>query len=128
MKRYLMMAATYLGANAVAMLLAALILGPGFEVSFTSFVMAVALFTVVQAVAKPILEKLAAKRLPQIMGSLSLIVVFLGLWVTDIFTAGMTIDGISNWLAATLIIWLSSLIVEIALPYFVFPSMRQPKT
>ncbi len=127
MKRYLMMAATYLVANAVAMLLAALILGPGFVIDFLSFAMAVALFTVVQALARPILEKLAAKRLPQIMGSLSLIVVFLGLLVTDTLTAGMTIDGISNWLAATLIIWLVSLVVEIALPYFVFTALRQPR-
>ncbi len=80
----------------------------GFRGQLTSFVMAVALFTVVQAVAKPILEKLAAKRLPQIMGSLSLIVVFPGA-VGDGHLHRRHGDRRHLELAAaTLIIWLST--------------------
>ena len=122
MKKFLVAATTYGIANAAAILFAAIILGPGFEIGFLGFLMAVVIFTAVQAIARPILEKLAAKNLPQIMGSLSLITVFVGLWITDMAVAAMSIDGLSNWLAATLIVWLVSLIVEIALPH-IFKSL-----
>lgn len=125
MKKFLVASVTYAIANAAAILFAAIILGPGFEIGFLGFLMAVLIFTAVQAIARPVLEKLAAKNLPQIMGSLSLITVFLGLWVTDMALAAMSIDGLSNWLAATLIVWLVSLIVEIALPH-IFKSLSAP--
>ncbi len=123
MKKFLVATTTYGIANAAAILFAAIILGPGFEIGFLGFLMAVAIFTAVEAIARPILEKLAAKNLPQVMGSLSLITVFLGLWITDMAVAAMSIDGLSNWLAATLIVWLVSLIVEIALPH-IFRSLN----
>ncbi|MCF1707254.1 phage holin family protein [Tabrizicola sp. J26] len=122
MKKFLVAATTYGIANAAAILFAAIILGPGFEIGFLGFLMAVVIFTAVQAIARPILEKLAAKNLPQIMGSISLITVFVGLWITDMAVSAMSIDGLSNWLAATLIVWLVSLIVEIALPH-IFKSL-----
>ncbi len=125
MKKFLVATATYGIANAAAILFAAIILGPGFEIGFLGFLMAVLIFTAVQAIARPILEKLAAKNLPQIMGSLALITVFLGLWITDMAVSSMSIDGLSNWLAATLIVWLVSLIVEIALPH-IFKSLSAP--
>ncbi|PZQ97209.1 MAG: hypothetical protein DI533_15050 [Cereibacter sphaeroides] len=127
MKRYALTALTYLIANAVALLLTAFILGPGFTINFTGFLLAVLIFTAVQALAKPMLEMVSARNLPQLMGSISLIAVFLGLWIADLANPGMTIDGVSNWLAATFIVWLISLIVEIALPFIAFPSMRAPK-
>ncbi len=126
MKRFLTTAATYGIANAVAILFAALILGPGFEVGVVGFLMAVVIFTAVQAIARPIFEKLARANLPQIMGSLSLITVFFGLWVTDMVNPGMSIDGLSNWLAATFLVWLVSLIVDIALPH-IFRSLQVPE-
>jgi uncharacterized membrane protein YvlD (DUF360 family) len=126
MKRFLVAAATYGIANAAAILFAALILGPGFEVGFVGFFMAVVIFTAVQAAARPIFEKLAKANLPQIMGSLSLITVFFGLWITDLANPGMSIDGLSNWLAATFLVWLVSLIVEIVLPH-VFRSLQTPE-
>jgi hypothetical protein len=125
MKRFLVAAASYGIANAAAILFAALILGPGFELGFVGFFMAVVIFTAVQAIARPIFEKLARANLPQIMGSLSLITVFFGLWITDIANPGMSIAGLSNWLAATFLVWLVSLLVEIALPH-IFRALRTP--
>ena len=127
MKRFAVTAVSYALANAAAILFAALILGPGFEVGFVGFFMAVVIFTAVQAVARPLFERLARAKLPQVMGSLSLIVVFFGLWVTDMINSGMSIDGLSNWLAATFLVWLVSLVVEIALPH-IFTSLQVPET
>jgi hypothetical protein len=39
----------------------------------------------------------------------------------------MSIDGLSNWLAATFLVWLVSLIVEIALPH-IFRSLQAPES
>jgi uncharacterized membrane protein YvlD (DUF360 family) len=124
-RRFLVAAVVYAVANAAAILFAAVVLGPGFEIGFAGFFLAVLIFTVVQALARPLLERLAAKQVPQLMGGVALVTVFLGLWVTDMATTDMSIDGLSNWLAATFIVWLVSVIVEILLP-MVVPSLRAP--
>ena len=56
-----------------------------------------------------------------------MIVTFVGLLVTDLITAGLTIGGISNLLAATLLVWLGALIGSIVLPIYVFTELREPK-
>jgi hypothetical protein len=38
--------------------------------------------------------------------------------------AGFDMGGLSNWLAATLLVWLGSLIAEILLPIYVFKRLR----
>lgn len=111
--------------NALGVALASLILGPGFKLSVMSFLLAVVIFTAIEAVAEPLLQKAATKWVPQIIGSLSLIAVFVGLKITQLIMADLVISGISNWLAATLIVWLVSLIVQIFLPMILF---KAPKT
>ena len=43
------------------------------------------------------------------MGGIALVTIFVGLLVTDMIMSSMEIGGISNWLAATLLVWLGSL-------------------
>ena len=38
--------------------------------------------------------------------------------------AGFDIGGQSNWLAATLLVWLGSLVAEVLIPIYVFRSLR----
>ena len=37
---------------------------------------------------------------------------------------GFDMGGLSNWLAATLLVWLGSLVAEILLPIYVFKQLR----
>jgi hypothetical protein len=40
--------------------------------------------------------------------------------VTDLIMPGMELGGIANWLAATLLVWIGSLVASILLPLYVF--------
>ncbi len=126
MVRFLISTATYLIANAVG-LLAAVVLLTGFTIDPLSFVIAVVLFSLVQTVLGPLVTKLSIRSFPQLMGGIALVTIFLGLFITDMIMSGMAIGGIANWLAATLLVWLGSLIAAILLPIYVFKELSEKK-
>jgi hypothetical protein len=121
MRNALSSAITYLIANAVGLLLAILLL-PGFSVGFLAFLVAVLIFTIVQAIAGPLVVRLSKSYAPQLMGGISLVTIFVGLLITAVIVSGMTIGGISNLLAATLLVWLGSLAADIGLKIAGFKS------
>ena len=110
-------------ANAVGLLLAASLL-TGFTIDAMSFIVVLLVFTGVMILTGPLVTKVAITQLPQIRGSISLVAVFLGLKVTEWLMPGFDMGGLSNWLAATLLVWLGSLIAEILLPIYVFKQLR----
>lgn len=126
MIRFLISTAAYLVANAVGLLFATLLLD-GFTIDALSFVVAVALFSGVQAVLSPLITKIAFKNFPQLMGGIALVTIFIVLFITASIMPGMEIGGIANWLAATLLVWLGSLIASILLPIYVFKQLREKK-
>ena len=127
MTRIAKSAATYLIANAVGLLLSIIIL-PGFTIGPLAFIVAVLIFSVVQGVSAPLIKKISQKKIPQLMGGISLVTIFIGLWITSLLVSGMEIGGIANWLAATLLVWIGSLIAEILLPIYVFKQNQEGKT
>lgn len=124
MKKRMMLAIALLASNAIGLLLASLLL-QGFSIQPLSLIIVVLLFTVIQVVADPLVTKLSEKNLPALKGGVSLVVVFVGLIVTEIFVSGFTIGGIANLLASTLLVWLGSLIASILLPIYVFKELRE---
>lgn len=124
MIRLVVSTAAYLIANAIGLLLAILLL-PGFVVNPLSFVIAVVIFSVVQTVLGPLITKISFRNLPQLMGGIALVTIFFGLFITEMIMDGMTIGGISNWLAATLLVWLGSLVATILLPIYVFRQLAE---
>ena len=126
MSRRIKSALALLAGNAVGLLLAMLLLS-GFAIRPLSFIVVVLVFTVVQVIAEPLILKLGEKKAPAIKGGIALIVTFVGLLVTDWITAGLTVGGISNLLAATLLVWLGALIASVVLPIYVFKELREPK-
>lgn len=126
MIKFLLSIAAFLIANGVGLLIAAALL-PGFRIDPLSFIVAVVLFSVVQGVLGPIVRKTAEKKMPQLMGGIALITIFIGLLVTDLIMTGMEIGGIANWLAATLLVWLGSLIASVLLPKYVFKQLNEQK-
>ena len=119
MLRFLISTVAYLVANAVGLLVAVVLL-PGFVVDPLSFLIAVAIFSLVQTVLGPLISRIASKSFPQLMGGIALVTIFVGLFITDMLMQGMQVGGIANWLAATLLVWLGSLIASILLPIYVF--------
>lgn len=122
MVRFLISTAAYLVANAVGLVIAVVLL-PGFVIDPLSFVVAVAIFSVVQTVLGPLITKISIKSFPQLMGGVALVTIFVGLSVTELVMDGMQIGGISNRLAATLLVWIGSLVASILLPIYVFKQL-----
>lgn len=114
-------------ANAVGLLLAVALL-PGFRIDAMSFVIVALVFSGVQVLADPLLTKISIKSVPALRGSVALVTAFVGLFVTDFFIDGMSVGGISNWLAATLLVWLGSLIAGLLLPIYVLKRLREAKS
>ena len=126
MKPMLVSALIYVLANAVGLLLAIVLLD-GFSISPFAFIWAILLFPVIEAVAEPLITKLSQKRVPAMQGGVALVTTFLGLMLTEIFVDGMVIGGLANWLAATLVVWLGTLIATLVLPRVVFKSVMKNK-
>ena len=118
--------AAYLVANAAG-LLAAVLLLDGFSINFVGFITAVLIFSLFQTVLGPLVTKMSVKYVPQLTGGIALVTIFFGLLVTQILVAGMHMGGIANWLAATLLVWLGSLIAAILLPIYVFKTLQEKR-
>lgn len=114
----------YLIANAAG-LLAAVFLLRGFVIDPLSFLVVVAVFSIALAVLGPVLTRLSQKRFPQIMGGIALVTIFAGLFVTDLIMPGMRIGGLINWLGATLLVWLFSLVASVLLPRYLGQTLAQ---
>ncbi len=114
----------YLLANAAGLLLATLLL-PGFRIDVLSFVFAVALFSGIQTLLGPLVTKTAIQYIPQIRGGIALVTIFVVLFIVDLLMDGFHMGGLSNWLAATLLVWIGSLVAAILLPIYVFKELVQ---
>ncbi|WP_068108783.1 phage holin family protein [Tropicimonas marinistellae] len=119
MVRTLISALLYVLANGVGLLIAAALV-EGFSLDFVGFVVATLLLSVVEAVAGPLLTKMSTKNVPAMQGGVALVTTFVGLGITNVLVGGMTISGITAWLAATLLVWLGALIANIVLPMVMF--------
>lgn len=122
MIRFLISTAAYLIANGVGLLVAVFLL-PGFSIDVLAFIVAVLIFSAVQTVLGPLITKVSFKSFPQLMGGIALVTIFIGLGITAAIMPGMAIGGIANWLAATLLVWIGSLLASILLPLYVFKQL-----
>jgi putative membrane protein len=99
-------------ANAIGLIVAAAVLG-GMHMSIGSFFLDLIIFTVVTALLQPFVAA-QFRRLALIA---ALIATFVALVVTDLVSDGLTIDGVSTWIAATVIVWLAALLAAFILPF-----------
>ncbi len=92
----------------------------GFSIGSVAFVVSVAIFTAATAILGPFIAKLALKNANYLMGGIALVNTLVALLLTDIFSSGISIEGLSTWILATLIVWLFSIIGSLLLPLFLF--------
>jgi uncharacterized membrane protein YvlD (DUF360 family) len=103
-------------ANAVGLIVAAAVLD-GMHMNVSGFIVAVIIFTVVFALMQPFLAAQFRRSRPAALGGVSLIATFIALVVTDIFSDGFSINGVGTWIAATVIVWVASLLAGFILPF-----------
>lgn len=106
-------------ANAIGLIAAAVLLD-GFSIDSVAFVVAVVVFTLATAILGPFIAKLALKNADYLMGGIALVNTLVALILTSIITTGISIDGVSTWVLATLIVWLFSMLGNVLLPLVLF--------
>lgn len=110
--------AIVLAGNAVGLIIASLVLD-GFEISVTGFIVSLVIFTVAVALMTPFLASTMRRHQSgsAALGGVALISTFVALLITEILSDGLSISGIGTWIAATVIVWLGSLLAVFILPY-----------
>lgn len=116
MIRFLVRTGVMLLANAVGLVAAAVVLD-GMTLDATSFIEAIIIFTIAFALMTPFMANQLRKRQSSALGGVALIATLIALIVTDLISDGLTIDGIGTWVAATVIVWVASLLAAFILPY-----------
>jgi uncharacterized membrane protein YvlD (DUF360 family) len=99
-------------ANAIALLIAGAVLD-GVHIDVTSFVFAVVIFSVASLILRPILLFVVVRRVRPLLGVIALVSTFIVLLVTDLLSDGLDIDGALDWVLATVIVWLATVVYEI---------------
>lgn len=115
MIRWLISVALHLGANAVGLLVADLVLDD-VSIEWQAFIVAVAFFTLVEVILGPLITKMALTNVPALMGGIALVTTLIGLIITDLIFDGFSIEGFWTWVAATVIVWLGALLGALVLP------------
>ncbi len=105
MVRFLIQIAISIVTAVIALLVAALIL-PDFRLEPGGFIVAVAVFTIAQAILAPFIFNVARQHASALLGGIGLVSTFVALLVASLFPGGLTITGIVTWILATLIVWI----------------------
>ena len=118
MIRFLVRTGVMLLANAVGLLVAAVVLDD-MEVDASAFIIAVVIFTVVLALMTPFLTAQLRRSgsSSAALGGVALIATLVSLIITDLISDGFTISGFGTWVLAAVIVWAASLIAAFILPY-----------
>jgi len=101
-------------ANALGLIVASWVLDD-VTISGTAFLVAVVIFTVVYAIAQPVFTMWAVN-IPALRGGVALVATLVGLIITSLVSDGLSIKGGVTWIAATVIVWLVSLLGVFVLP------------
>ena len=104
MIRFLLHAAINLVLSAVALLVASLVVD-GVVLEWRGVLIAIAVFTVAQAVLAPFVFNMARKYASAVLGGVGLVSTLLALWVATLFSGGLQIHGTTAWFLTPLLVW-----------------------
>ncbi len=124
MIRFLAQITLILLANAAGIIIATIVL-PGFTINAIGFITSVVFFTTVELLFERFVAKVALQYVPALRGGIALVTTFVGLLLTNIWTSGLEIQGVSTWLLAPMIIWLTVVIMGTVLPMVLFKDILQ---
>lgn len=118
MLRLLARAAIFFGSSAIGLLVAAWLV-PGVTVRPLGFIIAVAIFTIAQAILAPFFLKMASRYASAFLGGIGLVSTLAALFLASLLTNGLSIRGIGSWVAATVVVWLVTAIATLLLPMLI---------
>jgi uncharacterized membrane protein YvlD (DUF360 family) len=119
MIRFLLNMVVYFLAALVGIIAADVIL-PGFTVSgFTSYVVVALIFGVIQGILSPLVGGMVKKNASAFQGGVGIISVLITLVLTATLSSDLTVDGLTTWILAAVIIWLFAALAAFILPFFI---------
>ena len=124
MVRFLAASLLYILANAIGLIITALLL-PDFHLTPTGFIISTLFFSAVGIILGPFILKLSIKYAPAFRGGIALVTTFVGLLLTSMFTDGLQITSFATWVVAPLIVWFTVILAGIVLPLFLFKKTLQ---
>ncbi len=125
MRQILPRAVVLLGSWAIGLLVAAWVV-PYVSVSMSGFIVAVALFSVAQAILSLLILRLPRGYASLLLGGTGLVLTFVALSLAAVLTHGLTIRGVASWIAATIVVWLVTTVGAISLPDTLARSTARP--
>ena len=115
MRQILLRAVVLLGSWAIGLLVAALVV-PDVSVSVSGFIVAVALFSLAEAMLSVLILKLPRESATLLLGGSALVLTLVALILASVSTHGLTIRGVASWIATTIVVWLVTTVGAISLP------------
>ncbi|WNM23558.1 phage holin family protein [Demequina capsici] len=117
MVRLIVNAAIYLGSAALGLFITSLIL-TDFKVTIEGLIISAILFAIFQTILGPFIFKMTHKYASALTGGVGLLSTFVALLLTTLLTSGLTISGLSTWIAGVVIVWLVTALATWLLPLF----------
>jgi uncharacterized membrane protein YvlD (DUF360 family) len=114
MVRTLIKVGLTIAGNAIGLLVAAALLDD-VKLDGAAFILAVIIFTVAELILEPFIEKMVTEHAERLRILTSLVTTFLALLVTDLLSDGLSIEGATTWLLATVIVWAGTLLAGVIL-------------
>ena len=107
--RFVVNVAVYLGAAAVGLLAADVLLTRVSVAYPIGFLSAVCIFALIQALVSPLLSAVTERNAEVLTGGVGIFSAFVALFVTSLVSDNLSVSGLVNWLLAALIIWIASM-------------------
>jgi uncharacterized membrane protein YvlD (DUF360 family) len=119
MVRFLLNLVVYFLAALIGLIVADLLLS-GLSISGgINYLVTAGVFALIQAILSPLINGVTRKSAPVFIGGVGIISAFVALLVTDLLRSGLTVDGLSTWIAASVVIWLAGACAAFILPYVI---------
>jgi Na+/melibiose symporter-like transporter len=116
MIRFLIRVVIFFASAAIGLLVTAVALD-NFHLHLDGFLIAVAVFALLQSILSPFIARVAAKNATALLGGAGLISTFAALLVATLFTSALSIrGGVITWVAATVIVWAVTAAATLFLP------------
>jgi len=126
--RFLIRVVVFIVSAALGLVITSLVID-GFTINASGFVTSVLVFAVLQSVLSPFLAKVTHRHARALLGGVGLISTFIALVVAHFFTSGLQINGLTSWIAATVVVWLVTALATWLLPFlFVKKKVEQKRS
>jgi uncharacterized membrane protein YvlD (DUF360 family) len=111
--------------NTVALLIAATLLD-GFDIDAVAFPVVVVVFTLIGALAHPVIEAFIEKNVQILASLVGLVAAFVTLLITDLVSSNLDITGVETWVLGSLIIWAGGLLTGLLVGRRVYRRIAGP--